>query len=54
LRIGLVRAVLEAVPLVIGFAHGEKVGVGTLAYVAAIGPIVELSFALADRTPLTT
>ena len=53
-RIGLVRAVLEAVPLVIGFALGGKVGVGTLVFVAAIGPVVEMSFALADRTPLTT
>ena len=52
-RISIVRGVLEAVPLVIGFALGGKVGVGTLVYVVAIGPVVEASFALADRSPFT-
>jgi uncharacterized membrane protein YczE len=53
MRISIVRGVLEAVPLVLGFALGGKVGVGTLVYVVAIGPVVEASFALADRSPLT-
>jgi uncharacterized membrane protein YczE len=53
MRISIVRGVLEAVPLVLGFALGGKVGVGTLIYVVAIGPVVEASFALADRSPLT-
>ena len=52
-RIGIVRAVLEAVPLVVGFLLGGKVGVGTLVYVVAIGPAVEASFALFDRSPFT-
>lgn len=52
-RISVVRGVLEAVPLVAGFALGGKVGVGTLVYVVAIGPAVEASFALADGSPLT-
>lgn len=52
-RIGVVRAILETVPLVTGFALGGKVGVGTLAYVVAIGPAVEASFALADWSPAT-
>ncbi|HEV2592271.1 MAG TPA: hypothetical protein VGU02_10310 [Gaiellaceae bacterium] len=52
-RIGLVRGVLEAVPLVVGFLLGGKVGIGTLVYVVAIGPVVEASFALFDRSPVT-
>jgi uncharacterized membrane protein YczE len=52
-RIGIVRALLEAGALVAGFALGGKVGVATLVYVVAIGPAVEASFALADRSPLT-
>lgn len=52
-RIGVVRTILETVPLVAGFALGGKVGVGTLAYVVAIGPAVEASFALADWSPAT-
>ena len=52
-RISIVRGILEAVPLALGFALGGKVGVGTLIYVVAIGPVVEASFALADRSPLT-
>jgi uncharacterized membrane protein YczE len=52
-RIGIVRALLEAAALVAGFALGGKVGVATLVYVVAIGPAVEASFALTDRSPLT-
>jgi uncharacterized membrane protein YczE len=49
-RISIVRGVLEAVPLVLGFALGGKVGVGTLVYVVAIGPVVEASFALTEQS----
>jgi uncharacterized membrane protein YczE len=52
-RISVVRGILEAVPLVLGFALGGKVGVGTLIYVVAIGPVVEASFALAEHSPFT-
>jgi uncharacterized protein len=53
-RIRIVRFFLEAVPLVIGFALGGKVGIGTLVYLVAIGPVVEWSFALVEHTPLVT
>jgi uncharacterized membrane protein YczE len=50
-RIGIVRACLEAAALAAGFALGGKVGIGTVVYVVAIGPAVEGSFALLDRPP---
>jgi uncharacterized protein len=53
-RIRIVRFCLEAVPLAIGFALGGKVGIGTLIYLVAIGPVVEGSFALVEHTPLVT
>lgn len=52
-RIGVVRALLEAAALLVGFALGGKVGVATLVYVVTIGPAVEASFAGFDRSPLT-
>jgi uncharacterized membrane protein YczE len=52
-RIGIVRGLLEATALVAGFVLGGKVGVATLVYVAAIGPAVEASFALAEHSPFT-
>jgi uncharacterized membrane protein YczE len=51
-RIGLVRAILEASALVLGFALGGKVGIGTLAFALLIGPSVEGSFWLVSRTRL--
>lgn len=53
-RIRIVRFFLEAVPLVVGFALGGDVGIGTLIYLVAIGPVVEGSFALVEHTPLVT
>ena len=53
-RIGIVRAVLEASALVIGFALGGKVGIGTLAFALLIGPSVEGSFWLVSRTRLVS
>jgi uncharacterized protein len=53
-RIRIVRFFLEAVPLVLGFALGGKVGIGTFVYLVAIGPVVEGSFALVEHTPLVT
>jgi uncharacterized membrane protein YczE len=53
LRIGVVRALLESSVLVIGFALGGTVGIGTLVFAALIGPAVEGAFWLVSRTPLT-
>jgi uncharacterized membrane protein YczE len=53
-RIRIVRFCLEAVPLILGYALGGKVGIGTLVYLVAIGPVVEGSFALVEHTPLVT
>jgi uncharacterized membrane protein YczE len=53
-RIRIVRFFLEAVPLLLGFALGGKVGVGTLIYLVAIGPVVEGCFALVEHTPFVT
>jgi uncharacterized protein len=53
-RIRIVRFFLEAVPLVLGYALGGEVGIGTLVYLVAIGPVVEASFALVEHTPLVT
>jgi uncharacterized protein len=53
-RIGLVRAALEASVLVLGFALGGKVGIGTLAFALLIGPSVEGSFWLVSRTRLVS
>lgn len=51
-RIGLVRAGLELTVLVAGALLGGTVGVGTFAFAVGIGPSVELSFWLLDRSPL--
>jgi|SRR5581483_10410983 len=51
-RIGVVRAVLEASVLVVGFLLGGRVGIGTVAFAALIGPAVEGSFWLVSRTRL--
>jgi len=51
-RVGLVRAALESTALLIGFALGGKVGVGTVVFALLIGPSVETSFFLADRSGL--
>ena len=52
LTIGAVRTLIELVALVVGFALGGTVGVGTLAFAVAIGPAVEGSFRLLERTTL--
>jgi uncharacterized membrane protein YczE len=52
LRIGFVRAALEASVLAAGFTLGGIVGPGTLLFVLAIGPVVELSFWAIARSPL--
>jgi len=52
LTIGAVRTVIELVALVVGFALGGFVAVGTLAFAVSIGPAVEGSFWLLERTTL--
>ncbi len=52
-RIGVVRGLLEAAATASGFVLGGKVGIGTVVYVVAIGPVVEASFALLGRSPLS-
>ncbi len=51
-RIGLVRGLLELSVLVVGIVLGGTFGVGTIAFVLLIGPVVEASFALFARSPL--
>jgi uncharacterized membrane protein YczE len=51
-RLGAARTGLEIAVLVVGFLLGGTVGVGTLVFAVGIGPVVELSFWLLERTPL--
>jgi uncharacterized membrane protein YczE len=51
-RIGLVRAAIELTALLAGVALGGTVGIGTIAFVILIGPAVESSFWLLERSPL--
>jgi uncharacterized membrane protein YczE len=51
-RIGLVRASIELTVLAFGIALGGTFGIGTIAFALLIGPIIELSFGLLDRSPL--
>lgn len=51
-RVGVVRAALEITVLVVGWALGGTVGVGTLAFALLVGPSVEASFGLLRRSPL--
>jgi uncharacterized membrane protein YczE len=52
LRIGLVRTLLESSVVIAGALLGGTVGIGTIAFALAIGPALELSFWLLERTPL--
>lgn len=51
-RIGVARTGLEVAALVAGFALGGTAGIGTLVFALGIGPAVEVSFWLLERTPL--
>jgi uncharacterized membrane protein YczE len=51
-RIGVSRVTIEVLVTVVGFALGGTVGIGTLAFAFGIGPAVELSFWLLERSPL--
>ena len=52
MRIGVVRTLLEAAVVVAGAVLGGTVGVGTIAFALLIGPALEASFWLIERTPL--
>jgi uncharacterized membrane protein YczE len=49
-RIGAARAGVEIAALLVGFALGGTVGIGTLVFAAGIGPAVEVSFWLLGLT----
>ncbi len=51
-RIGLTRATIEVAVTLVGFALGGTVGIGTLGFAFGIGPAVELSFWLLERSPI--
>lgn len=53
-RVGVVRAGIELTALVLGFALGGRLGVGTLVFALLIGPSVEWSFWTISRTPAAT
>jgi uncharacterized membrane protein YczE len=53
-RLGVSRTALELAALAVGFAMGGTAGVGTLVFALGIGPAVELSFRLLERTPLAS
>lgn len=52
LRVGVARTLIELAALAGGAALGGTVGVGTLIFALGIGPAVEGSFRLLDRSPL--
>jgi uncharacterized membrane protein YczE len=51
-RVGVARAGIEIAVLAVGWALGGDVGVGTIAFAILIGPSVELSFLVLERSPL--
>jgi uncharacterized membrane protein YczE len=52
IRIGISRVAIEVAVTVVGFALGGTVGIGTLVFAFGIGPAVELSFWLLERSPI--
>jgi uncharacterized membrane protein YczE len=51
-RIALVRGTLELCALAGGIALGGTFGVGTVLFALGVGPVIEASFWLLERTPL--
>jgi uncharacterized protein len=47
----LVRATIESSAVVVGFALGGTVGIGTLAFALAIGPAVQAALGALSKTP---
>ena len=52
-RIGIVRGTLELCALVAGILLSGTFGVGTVAFALLVGPIVEASFAVLARSPIS-
>jgi uncharacterized protein len=52
-RLGVVRAAIEVAALAIGIILGGTFGIGTVAFAVLVGPVVEASFALLARSPLS-
>jgi uncharacterized membrane protein YczE len=53
-RIAIVRGTLELCALVVGIVLGGTFGVGTLLFAFGVGPVIEASFWLLERSPLAT
>lgn len=53
-RIAIVRGTLELCALIAGVILGGTFGVGTVLFALGVGPCIEASFALLERTPLVT
>ena len=54
MRVGAVRAVIELSALAVGIALGGTFGVGTVAFALLVGPCIEVSFWLLERSPLAS
>jgi uncharacterized membrane protein YczE len=52
LRLGIVRAALELAALAAGFALGGTIGVGTVVFAVGVGPALEASFWVLQRSGL--
>ena len=53
-RVGIVRAAIEVCALAIGIVLGGTFGIGTVLFAVLVGPVVESSFSLLQRSPLAT
>jgi uncharacterized membrane protein YczE len=51
-RVGVVRALIESTVLLVGFALGGQIGVGTVVFALLIGPCVEGAFFIVSRSRL--
>lgn len=51
-RIAVVRGTLELCALIVGIVLGGTFGVGTLLFAFGVGPVIEASFWLLERSPL--
>lgn len=52
-RVGAARTGIEVAALAVGVLLGGTAGIGTLVFAVGVGPVVEGSFWLLGRTPLT-
>jgi uncharacterized membrane protein YczE len=51
-RVGIVRGTLELCALAVGIVLGGTFGAGTVIFALSVGPTIEASFWLLERTPL--